>query len=190
VEEERIKSAFEIAMERISALPELTAEDIAAQKEKQFGPIGEGLAAKYLGGLIDEEALPIQVEKLPEDQRPIVRRALITALCRTLQLEGDPGSAEKALRGLQRAFPGKVAAIESEAEKYREITREFREELQRQSAAIEAVALKPLGISGTAVRCNPGENPHWLGELKKLRQTYEPRLAALRSNLLQELQKF
>jgi hypothetical protein len=48
VEEERIKSAFEIAMERISDLPELTPEEIAAQNEKKYGPIGKVIAGNYV----------------------------------------------------------------------------------------------------------------------------------------------
>jgi hypothetical protein len=45
-----------------------------------------------------------------------------------------------------------------------------------------------LGISGTAVRCNPAENAHWLEALKELRRAYEPKLERLRDALLKELQ--
>jgi hypothetical protein len=189
VEEERIKSAFELAMERISALPDLTPEEIAAQKEKQFGPMGEALAAKYLGGRMDEDDLPTQFGKLSAEQGPIVRRAFIGSLCRTLKLEADSRPADRAFAGLLRLFPAKAAAIGNSAEAYRLITSEFEREHARQSAGIETAALKILGISGTAVRCNPAENPHWLRETEKLRQSCEPRLAAVRATLLEDLQK-
>ncbi len=189
MEEERVKSALELAMERISAMPELTPEEIAAQKEKQYGPLGEALAGRYLSGLVNEDELPEQIEKLPVEQRLIVRRALISGLCRTLQLEGDLRSAEKALIGLRHAVSPKASYIEKAAEDYWLIVRELSQEKEKQSAAIEAAALKPLGIGGTAVRCNPAENLYWTEELKKLRQLFEPRLKSLRLGLLQELQK-
>jgi len=187
VEEERIKSAFEIAMERISALPELTPEEIAAQKEKQFGPVGEALAGKYLSGLVNDDELQVELGKRESGQRQIIRRALISSLCRNLQLEGDLSAAGKALSGLRRIAPEKETIIGKAAEEYKSIVHEFDQEKKRQSQAIESSALRPLGISGTAVRCNSAENTHWLDELKKIRQAYEPRLETLRVSLSDEL---
>jgi hypothetical protein len=189
VEEERVKSALELAMERISALPELTPQEIAEQKERQYGPVGEALAGKYLSGLVDDEELTIQIKKQPADLQPIVLRALVSSLCRVLQLEGDLESAGKALSGMRRAVPEKLAIIEKAAGEYLSMVHAYEQEQKDKSASIETAALRPLGISGTAVRCNPGENPHWLEELKKLRNAYDPRLENLRSNLLQELLK-
>jgi hypothetical protein len=188
VEEERVRSALEIAMERISALPGLTPEDIAAQKEKEFGPKGEAIAARYMSGLLTDEDLAAELDKHRTDQWQIVRRALISSLCQTLQLDGDLVSAGKALSGLRRIATPKTSVIGKAASDYQSIVHEFDREKRKQSVEIEATALQPLGISGTAVRCNLSENAHWLEELKELRRAYEPKLERLRDALLKELQ--
>jgi hypothetical protein len=94
----------------------------------------------------------------------------------------------KALSGLCRLAPEKTAVVGKAASDFQSIVHEFDREKQKQSAAIEATALQPLGISGTAVRCNPSENAHWLDELKQLRRAYEPELERLRDALRKELQ--
>jgi hypothetical protein len=187
VEEERVKSALEIAMERISAMPELTAEDMAAQKEKQYRPIGEAMAGRYLSGLLDDVELPAELDKYRPDQRDIIRRALVSNLCRAISLEGDPESAGKALKGMVGIEPGKGAFIEKTAKEFQTLLRDFEQEKREQSAEIDAAALRPLGISGTAVRCNPAENARWLEGLKRMQLSYEPRLEALRTALQREL---
>ena len=188
MEEERVRSALEIAMERISALPELTPEDIAAQKEKEFGPKGEAIAARYMSGLLDDEELTAELDKHRANQWQIVRRTLISSLCQTLQLDGDLVAAGKALSGLCRIAAERTSVIGEAASDYQSIVHEFDREKRKQSAEMEATALQPLGISGTAVRCNPAENAHWLEELKELRRAYEPKLARVRDALLKELQ--
>jgi hypothetical protein len=188
VEEERIKSALEIAMERISAMPDLTPEEMAAQKEKQYRPIGEAMARRYLNGLLNEKELPAELGKYPPDQEPIIRRALVSNLCHALRLEGDQESAGTAMKGILEIEPGKSSLIERTAEEFRRLIRDFEQEKREKSASIAASALQPLGISGTAVRCNPAENKHLLDALKEMRRLYEPRLEALSARLLKALQ--
>src|SRR5512137_2431855 len=60
-EEEGIKSAFELAMERISGLPKLTPEEKAEQKEREYAPIGTSIAVKYMDGALADSELPIQL---------------------------------------------------------------------------------------------------------------------------------
>jgi hypothetical protein len=189
LEEERVKSAFEIAMERISALPELTQEEIAIQKEKQFGPIGDAVASRFLRGLIIDDELPVELEKYRADpfQLQIVRRALITRLCRTLELEQDPMDAGKGMNGLCRIAPEKVSIIGEAGRDYHRIIGEYEQEKRKRSEAIEKSALRNCGISGTAVRCNPDENEYWREELRKIGAEYAPRLERLKSMLLGQL---
>jgi hypothetical protein len=186
VEEERIKSALEIAMERISALPELTPEDIAEQKEKQYGPVGEAMAGRYLSGAITEDELSGELNK-HTDQRQIVCFGAVSALCRSLRLDEDPEITARALRGLDRIALGKTSLIEKAGEEFRAVLREFELEIRTQLQGIESLVLEPLGISGSAVRCNPAVNEPWLEKLGKIRQSHEPRLEKLRAGLLREL---
>jgi hypothetical protein len=188
VEEERIKSALEIAMERISALPELTPEEIAAQKEKQHGPVGEAIAARYLNGFINDQGIVDEVGKYRGEQKQIITRGLLSGLCRALRIEGDPESAARALNGVRRVVPGKSPLIEKAEEDFRSIRGEFEQEKQMRAVEFQTAAakkLKELGISGTAVRPNLNENEKWRDESAEIRRAYESRLAVLRSSLLQ-----
>jgi hypothetical protein len=191
VEEDRIKTAFEIAMERISGLPELTPEEIAAQKEKQYRPIGEAIAGRYLKSLISSDEITAEMNKYRDEQKQIVEHSLISSLCRALLMEGDPESAARALEGVSRLKPEKKTQIEKATEDFQSIRHEFDREKHEKSNEFGAVAVKrmrELGISGSAVRSNPNENPDWQQELANVRQKHESRLMALRISLQQELQ--
>jgi hypothetical protein len=184
VEEERIKSAFEIAMERISDLPELTPEEIAAQNEKKYRPIGKAIANKYVNGLITEGELPAELEKYQQAEGLIVRRGLITALCRTLKLQTDSEHVSRTIAGLVRLNPGKESEIASAAAKFQELARQFEKSKQERLENFEASFLHPFGISGTAVRVNPEENQYCKKVWKRLLEEYEPKLEHLRTELL------
>ena len=186
MEEERVKSALEIAMERISALPELTPEEIAEQKEKQYGPVGEAVAGRFLSGAITEDELPEELNK-HTDQRQIVWFGAVSAFCRTLRFEEDPAITGRALKGLHRIAPGKKSLIEKAGVEFRAVVEEFEQEIHKEAQGIESLVLEPLGISGSAVRCNPAVNGQWLEKLAKISQAYEPRLEKLRAGLSQEL---
>jgi hypothetical protein len=187
VDEERIKSALEIAMERISALPELTPEEVAMQKEREFGPKGESIAASFMDGLLAEEDLAAELDKYRMQHRQIVRRTLIASLCRTLQVDASLISVGKALAGLNRLVPEMAASIEKAAAAYQAAVHEFDQARQKQSDAMTKAVFQTLGVSGTAVRCNPSDNILWLEEMKRLRLVYEPKLEILRASLLNEL---
>jgi hypothetical protein len=192
VEEERIKSAFEIAMERISELPDLTTEEIAAQKEKQYRPVGEAIATRYLNGLISSNEVAGEIEKYRDEQKQIVECALISSLCNAVLIEGDPKSAERAMEGISLIKPGKRTLVEKAARDFQTIRREFAREKHEKSNELGVTAvrgLQKLGISGSAVRPNLNENPDWQKELTRIRQKYESRLTALRSTLQQEFSK-
>jgi hypothetical protein len=181
MEEERIKSALEIAMERISALPELTPEEIAAQKEKQYIPLGEAIAVKYLTGLIGDDELPAELEAYQGDQKQIVRR----------ELEGDSASADRALKAMSRLAPAKSPLIMKAAKNFKAIVREFQQAQQNKASEFVASglgAIAELGISGSAVRYNLKENEDWQEELRNLRPPFETKLEAIRATLLQEIQ--
>jgi hypothetical protein len=184
VEEERIKSAVEIAMERISSLPDLTPEEIAVQNEKKYAPVGEAIAGKYLRGLISGEEMLAEVEKQGGPEGTIVRRALFSGLGRMLNFEADSEQTSKAIAGLVRLTPGRESDIEAAATEFHSLVREFEQAERENLENFEASFLQPLGISGTAVRVNPAENFYWKEEVSHLLQKYAPKVEDLRADLL------
>jgi hypothetical protein len=185
VEEEKIKSALEIAMEKVARLPGLTPEEIAAQKEKEYGPIGEALCLKYLKGTLSGRDLPSELDKYRGDEGRIVRRALILSLCRSIQFE-DVRKARIAMEGIALLAAGDGNGMEEARRDFEQILGEVDRETQKTLRTFESSAkarLKSLGISGSAIRLNPNADPDWLQELARIRQAFEPRMEKLRVRL-------
>jgi hypothetical protein len=190
VEEEQIKSALELAMERISAMPELTPEEIAAQKEKEYGPIGTALAVKYMSGAIASGDLPAELNRHSLDRRPVIRRALVSNLCRAILADSALEIVMKAFDGMSQIAPEKETFLATMREKVSRILEELK--------AAEAVSLRKfvdlaygklrnLGISGSAVKPNMSESEEWKEELGRIKQVCEPKLENLRKALINEI---
>jgi hypothetical protein len=191
LEEDRVKSAFEIAMERISALPELTAEEIAEQKEKEFKPVGPAISHKYFEGQITEDELVSELSRYQGEKGEIVRRAAVSSLCRAIQLE-DRARADKALAGLNVLAAPEAGFREPLLEKFLQISSDFDRELLIENKRLESLIradLEGAGIRGSAVTPNLVQNRTWLQAVDRLLQSYEPRLEEIRNDLMNRLAK-
>lgn len=190
VEEEKIKSALEIAMEKVARLPELTPEEIAAQKEKEYGPVGEALYLKYLEGTLGSRDLPSELDKYRGEEGRIVRRALILSLCRSIQFE-DARKARSAMQGIALLAARDGDNLDEARKEFEQILGEIDREIQQKLQIFEASAkakLKSRGISGSAIRLNPKADPGWLQELARTRRDHAPRMEKLRITLMRRLQ--
>jgi hypothetical protein len=190
VEEERIKSALEIAMERVSRLPELTPEEIAEQKEKEYRPIGEALCNKYMQDIIGTEILPSELNQYPGDSGKIVRKALIACLSRWIRLD-DKQAAVKAMEGLLRMEGDGGDLREKVNSLWLRMLDDYerrRDSLLKELESDAKKRLADLGIRGSAVLPNlNGEEASDRG-LADLHRSFEPELEELRSLLTQRLQ--
>ncbi len=191
MKEERIKSALEIAMEKISDLPELTREEIEEQKEKEYGPIGEALAMKYLSGTISDSELPLELAHYSEARGRIVRRSLVAGFCREIKLENEESGSARALKGFKLLASEKSGFVERMEDEFRKIIDEYsriKEEKSRQFEVLAKERLVKLGISGSAVRPNLSEDADWKEQLREIQNLFEARLIDIRTRLMQELQ--
>ncbi|MBN2241692.1 MAG: hypothetical protein JW793_03300 [Acidobacteria bacterium] len=187
--DEGIKSALEIAMERISGLPELTPEEIAEQKEKEFRPLGEALASKYMQGVIAETEIPAEIARHAGEPGEIVRRAFVAFLCRSVRPD-DPGAAVRALNGLCRLAGDAEGLREKTTTAWSRILDDFqkrKDKILLECEATEMEKLGSLGISGSALRPNMADNESLKNELDALRRSCEPELEKLRAVLLESL---
>lgn len=192
MKEEKIKSALEIAMEKISDLPELTRDEIEKQKEKEYGPVGNALARKYLSETISDGELTLQLTGHSGTRGRIVRRALIEGLCRELRLENYNEVGGRVMRGLKILSPERRESVDRRAAGFREIVDQFVKEKEEKSRRFEILAkerFRDLGIAGSAVRPNLKEDAPWKEQLREIQNIYEPRLAEVRNRLMQELQQ-
>jgi hypothetical protein len=190
LKEERIKSALEIAMEKLSDLPELTPEDIQEQKEKEYGPVGEALAKKYLSGAISDGELPAELARHTGEPGKIVRHALVEGLCRQLHLENNRKISGRALKGLKLLVSEKSKVIERIGKEFWEIVEEFDKKAEEDSRQFEVLAIErlgKLGIAGSAVHPNMNQEEHWKKYLHQIQNVFEPRLEDIRKRLMREL---
>jgi hypothetical protein len=188
LEEERIKSAFEIAMERISDLPGLTPEEIAEQKEKEYRPVGQALANKYLQGQIAKNELETELNGFQGEKGKIARAALVAALCQSIQLADIP-KAERALQGL--------ASLGAEEKDFEDIQSEFLQargslerDIQIEYKKYDEIVrgeLENAGIRGSAVKPNLFENDGWLQRLIEMRRPYDSKLGGIKKKLMERL---
>jgi len=190
VDDETVKSALELAMERISELPDLTPEEIAEQKEKEYRPVGEALAGKYLQEAVGDKELLAGFRKHQGTVGNIVRRAAVVHLCRSIQLE-DFQASVRAMQGLCR-LAGDAEDIRRKANAaWTRMLDNFenrRNRILQESEASEKERLHALGISGSAVRPNLKDNESFKKKLDALRASFEAELEKLRAVFLQRIQ--
>jgi len=189
VDDDRIKSAIEIAMERVSDMPELTPEEIDEQKERELRPVGEAIGNRFLQGMIGEKELRAELGKRRGDSGRMAGRACVAVLSGSIQLEDVP-AAQRALDGLLELARGRPVFRDGARGAWERILGEFR---QREAAvarefetrAREAFAAR--GISGSAIRPNLAADEPYREALGELYRFFEPALEKLRSELREAL---
>ncbi len=84
---DKIRTVIEIAMEKMAAMDDITPAEAAEQKEKEYRPRGEGLAARYLADVIRGIDLKTEMARYSDKERAIVRRACLSALMASITIE-------------------------------------------------------------------------------------------------------
>ena len=184
MEDERIKSALEIAMERAASMPNLTQEELAEQKEREYQPRGAAIGRRYLEGALKERDLLTELSKYQGQEGEIVRRAFLLTLSQSIRLENKSVSL-KALEGIKAVEP--LAGFDEMKRQIEAIFDEFNQQLEQEVPRYEALEnerLEQLGISGSAVKPNLEESQTWQEELKQIQSEYDSRISKLKENLL------
>ncbi len=181
--EDRIKSAREIAMERLAGLSALTPEEMDEQREKEYGPRGVAIAQKYLDGPLRSGELTGGLKRYRGKDGEAVRKAIVSTLCESIGLR-DQAQSVKAIDGIA-AVAGKVDLGEMTRE-MEVISGEFRQREEQRRAVYEDLGrekLNDLGISGSAVRPNVAGSEDWQQELAGIEARYGERIGAIRESL-------
>ena len=183
MEQDRIKSAREIAMERMAGMPGLTPEELDEQREKEYRPRGVAIAGRYLDGTLRNSDLVRELRCYQGKDGEAVRKAFVSALCQSISLRDETKSV-KAIEGI-----GTVAGNADLGEMTREmgvISGEFRQREEQRWTVYEDLArqkLGHLGISGSAVRPNVAESEEWRQELASIEAGYRERIESIREKL-------
>ena len=180
-----IKSAWELAMEKVDKLGKLSPEELRKQKEDKCRSIGQGLAERYLGGLTLRD-LKLELDKHKGDEGELVKAALVSKLTGAIEL-GEAERLSKVVEGISEidlrnrdVLVAVTAEIEQLFGEYRKAEQKRRREVETGARAV----LHQLRISGSAIGgVNPEVVPEWKSELDEIAQPYRERLNGLKARL-------
>jgi hypothetical protein len=193
-----IKSAFEIAMEKISKIEDATPEERIKWK---FFPQGELLAAKYLK---EDTNLQSEINKFKESERKFVTQGVVEVLARSIDLPRNDTAKKtnrKAMDGIKLLKKDK-SGVENIYSKFRYVFNHFTEqgEQQRRQAYEQVKAQFAAKLQqamqqqyGNNVRVNPNVNlethpqfqEEWRHILAQLEQQYLNHLNEYRKELIE-----
>jgi hypothetical protein len=193
-----LKSAWEIAQEKADRLGKLTTEDEERQRKQRCDEIGQALAQRYLDNpdslnLIDE------LNKRPEEEQELVKRAILTYLIQAIDLKGgteasseaakyDSGGElnprlEKITQGIISLKPESQPTVEKITrlvQEYGKTEEKMKEELENKVREF----LHRIRISGTAVGdINIATMSSWQHAQQLLVEALEPELNNLKREL-------
>jgi len=179
----RIKSAWEIAMER-AAKREVTAEELQRQVREKCRFAGKALAERYLNDS-DLKQLKADLEKYQNEEKDLMIKATVSGLIESLEL-GNYEKLEKAAEGIFH-LTGNEKVKETKGRLYI-IFDGFKSAEQKKRREIEESGrklLNRLGVSGEAVKIiNPGGNEEWVRELEKTARPFEEEFIKIKEELL------
>jgi hypothetical protein len=184
VEDKRIKSALEIAMERAASMPGFTQEELAKQKEREYQPRGAAIGRRYLEGALKERDLQTELSKYRGQEGEIVKRAFLLTLNQSIKLESKSLSL-RVLYGIKAIEP--TTDLGEMKRQIEAIFDEFGQQVEQKIGRYEALEkerFQKLGISGSAVKPNLEESQTWQEELKRIQSEYDSRISKLKENLL------
>lgn len=180
-----MKSAREIALEKVARLGKPSPQELQQIREREFVPVGEALAARYLAGEYEWRDVVSRLSKIGE-ARDVVAWAMLGKLIASLAL-GDnvrafAGSAFLAPdQGRVRDIERKLnALVESYNVRKQEKTDFLRGEME-QSLKQE---MADAGIAGTAIRVAAERHPHWQEALELLEAEFGKELNNAKGELL------
>jgi hypothetical protein len=180
-----IKSAWELAMEKVEKLGKLSPEELQRQKSEKCGSIGQGLSEKYLSGLTLRD-LRLELDKHKGEERDLVSTALASRLIDAIEL-GDAERLSKVLEAISELNLKNGVDLAGVGAEVEQLFGEYRETEQKKRHEVETAArgvLHQLRISGGAIgSVNPEVVPEWKNELDKIAQPYRERLESLKALL-------
>ena len=182
---ERIKSAFEIAMEKAERLGKASAEELREMKEGEYASLGEAIAKRYLRGELGLKQLEIEVKKL-QDGRELMLKAMLGEILGSLR----PEEPDKAIEAIVVLAEDKERAKETTAEVEKlchehagrkgQTYAELREKLEQPIRQ----ELSQLGISGSAIQIDVESAPQWLQAKEEMDVQFQARLSEIKGRLL------
>ncbi len=179
-----IKSAWELAMERVEKLGKVSTEELRKQEEEKRNTIGQVLADKYLGGLALWQ-LQIDLDKIAPQERVCIRAVMLSKLVDAIELGNDEGM--NRVRDAVCSLNAGQGHTEGFFQEMAEVFESFDSARDKESRSIEAAArelLHQLRISGTAISgVNPRVITEWRSTLDEQARPFRETLDGIKGRL-------
>lgn len=177
--DDKVKNAFEIAMERVQKLGSLSDEEKQRLKEEERAAAGKALAERYLSGLPLRD-IDIELGRQCEADRKAVSCHTVSRLLEAIDL-GSTEEDDRILSTVEHLSgdSGLVRRIKKVLREYQEAIEQAKKDSWGQIEAAKRKELSLRGISGSAVEPAVGASPEWLQVRGRLDADYLTRLADL-----------
>jgi len=179
-ENEKIKSALEIALEKAEKLGALSEEERQRLKDEELVAAGEALAKRYLDGLPLRD-IEVELGRRREGDRQGISRNLLSRLVDKIDMEHTAGN-ERILAAIQHLSgdSGVVRSMRDLLQEYEAAMEKARREKQSALEAAKRRGLELKGISGSAVDPAIETSPEWLQIRHQLDSHYQQRLEEMK----------
>jgi hypothetical protein len=185
----KIKSTIELAMEKAAKLPRLTEEELRQQQEKEYGPRGRVIGGRFLAGDLAAQELDAELSRYQGEQGEIVRGAFLASMCQAIDI-GETEATARGFEGIKTLV--RDDHLEETSSRLSGILRDYEEQRQREFAKTEqaeAVNLRELGVSGSAIRLNMEQSEGWREKRSELLAEFRPKLDDLKRELSDHLRR-
>lgn len=184
MENKRVKSAIELAMEKVAGMPDLKKEEVQQIKDKEQIATGEGIAQRFLKGTLRKKDLEAEFSGFPGEQETIIRRAALSALREALSIEDMEINKLifEAVQIIWKDLPVKKAQSE-----IIQLMGKYKKQREKEIVAavkMESARFQDVGISGSAILPNLKESPEWKKRQEKLQQEFHTKLISVRDLLI------
>lgn len=171
-----VKTALELALEKVAKMPKLDSEALEGQKKEELETAGNALANRLISGKLHEKDLESEFKTYQGESLRVVRKAILDTLKGSIVLD-DPTANDRIIS---------LACLVNERLKAEELTsaigeviEEYQEELHLvQLGMIEKKkkAYAEMGISGSGFVPNVFNGERWEAESAELGQLYLEKL--------------
>jgi len=183
MENKRVKSAIELAMEKVAEMPDLKKEDLQQYKDEEQIAIGEGIAQRFLQGTLRKKNLESELSAYEGEIEQIIRRAALKTLVDAIDIEDMEKNKLifEAVKLVWKDLPVKQAQTEliQTMGKYKQ----QREKEIGTSLKKEITRFQSIGIAGSAFLPNLKESPEWAQRQENLQKEYHDKLSKVRDLL-------
>jgi len=179
-ENERIKSALEIALEKAQKLGALSEEERRRLRDEELVAVGEALAKRYLNGLPLRD-IEVELGRRREEDRQTISRNLLSRLVDRIDMEHIAG-AERILAAVQH-LSGDSGVVQSMRDLLQGYESAMEKAWRENRSVLEAARRNELelkGISGSAVDPAIETSPEWLQIRQRLDSHYQERLEEIK----------